>query len=865
MKSHDNLNHLKNTNRAIRLHLIRNRQIKIRQRIKSGTARTSLSGFFLGLISLAIVISMALVSLWVAAILKDLPDIGLLEKVAGPDGQLYQPALFYDRTGQILISGNGGGDSVSVYSDPLRAGGDSVPALFLEYMKYLVGRVGVEQTTGSSIYHGRDWTMTIPDRLVSDFLIPNEPLSNIRTFRLRLLAAQAKARYGEDQLINWYLNSLKYRGNVRGVGAASVYYFNKMLEQINPGEMLILSVVSLTPAVNPIDTPDAFDVSLQKTISHLTNLGVIDETIVKQAGIARESIKAQSDDPDNRVPAFLASAKEQLIKNAGNNYPDPGSLRVITSLDATLQSRLECAIYEIFNDPLQQENCAGVLSGLTTIPLPEITSSDNLVINFVVLDPANGQVLAMFGDYTTAGGEQSSLNPHSAASLVTPFIYLTGLLQGMTPATMVWDTPTGLEKSVLENYPDDYIFPGPMSLRTALSGDHLAPATKLLAGNGMDNVIDLMSSFGLQLYASEGIPYTSGIADSLSIAQAYGIFANMGIRAGSSSQSQEGGPTPSLILRALDDNDSIVLDNLEHQEQTLVSPALAFLENDMLISTGEGIQKLRGSTKTSLNREGTDYWRVAYTPDYVIVVYLGYSEPAGKTDLSGLGIDTALVRVVEKTLLSDSSIDNRVIPEGITRQEFCVPSGMLPGEACPQTNMEYFLAGTEPTEIDSLYREYLIDTETGRLATVFTNPAKTTRKIFFNPPPEEFAWAQAAGYSLPPEDYEVFQSNDASNSTKIIEPINFASVKGLVTVNGHIEPSGFSLYRLDLGTGLAPTQWLQVGTSMTDLPQGNRLATLDTTKYANGLYTIRIQVLRQGNLADNSYVVIRIDNPTDKP
>ncbi len=67
---------------------------------------------------------------------------------------------------------------------------------------------------------------------------------------------------------------------------------------------------------------------------------------------------------------------------------------------------------------------------------------------------------------------------------------------------------------------------------------------------------------------------------------------------------------------------------------------------------------------------------------------------------------------------------------------------------------------------------------------------------------------------------------------------------------------------MDLGTGLAPTQWLQVGAAMTELPQGNKLGTLDTTKYANGLYTIRIQVLRQGNLADNSYVVIRIDNPT---
>jgi len=90
--------------------------------------------------------------------------------------------------------------------------------------------------------------------------------------------------------------------------------------------------------------------------------------------------------------------------------------------------------------------------------------------------------------------------------------------------------------------------------------------------------------------------------------------------------------------------------------------------------------------------------------------------------------------------------------------------------------------------------------------------------------------------------------------------MNFASVKGLITISGQIEPTGFASYRLDFGTGLSPTQWLQIGASMLDLPLGKMLGTLDTTKYADGLYTIRIQVLRQGNLIDNSYVVILIDN-----
>ncbi len=320
----------------------------------------------------------------------------------------------------------------------------------------------------------------------------------------------------------------------------------------------------------------------------------------------------------------------------------------------------------------------------------------------------------------------------------------------MSPATLVWDTPTDLDESTLEYYPDERVFKGPMSVRTALSGDHLAPAAKLLADFGKENVLDLLSSFGLHLYESEGIPYTSGIADSLSIAQAYGIFANRGVRAGSASQSLSGELTPSLILRALDDNGTVILERDEYLEQTLVSPELAWLVNDMLASTGVGDQMLQGSTKTSFSMDGMDYWRVAYTPEYVFVVYMGYSDPAGKPDLDELGIDSALVNIVEESFTPGSPWDGWVIPEGITRQEVCVPSGLLPGDACPQTVMEYFLTGTEPSETDNLYQAYPIDMETGRRATVFTDPTKITKQIFFNPPIEEMTWAREAGYPLAP-------------------------------------------------------------------------------------------------------------------
>jgi membrane peptidoglycan carboxypeptidase len=851
----------KKPDRVIRFQLIQNRLKKDRRRLKVAALGTGLAGFILGLTSLLMISALVIGSFQLSAVLKKLPDISILEKLVGPHGQMYQPILLYDRSGQVLIPGNDIGDPVVGYIEFSSNSGNKGPSLLSKYVEYLVAMKASDDPTALLIHKEEGQTLTIPERLVSDLLISDEPVTYARNIRLRLLTAQANARYGEDQLLSWYLNSVDYERNIRGAAAAARFYFNKSLDQMNPGELLVLAVISLAPEVNPASASDAFDNSLQQAVSHLGKLGIIDETIMSQASNARASINMGPADLDEQTTAFIATAREQLSEGANNSFRDQGGLKVITSMDAGLQTRLVCALYEMLDDPVNQITCTGVLSGLT-IPLPDNNAPGDLVINFVLLDPTEGRVLAMLGDYSAAGGEQSFLNPHAASSLVTPFIYLSGLLQGMSPATLVWDSPNNLDETTLGYYPDERVFRGPMSVRTALSGDHLAPAAKLLADYGKENVLDLLSGFGLHLYESEGIPYTSGIADSLSIAQAYGVFANMGIRTGRASLSQSGELMPSLILRALDDSGTVILEKGELQEQTLVSPELAWLVNDMLAYPGAGNQRLRGSTKTSFSMDGMDYWRVAYTPEYVFVVYMGYSDPVGKPGLNELGIDSALVKIVEESFNPGSPWYGWVIPSGITRQEVCVPSGLLPDEACPQTVTEYFLTGTEPSETDSLYQAYPIDMETGRRATVFTDPTNITKQVFFNPPIEELTWARAVGYPLAPADYSVFQSGNTTSSVIIVEPMNFAGVDGLITVNGQIEPKGFISYRMDLGTGLAPTQWLQVGASMKDLPQGKKLGILDTQKYANGLYTIRIQVLRQGNLADNGYVVILIDNPT---
>ncbi len=85
--------------------------------------------------------------------------------------------------------------------------------------------------------------------------------------------------------------------------------------------------------------------------------------------------------------------------------------------------------------------------------------------------------------------------------------------------------------------------------------------------------------------------------------------------------------------------------------------------------------------------------------------------------------------------------------------DVCDPSGLLPTKDCPTTVGEVFLSGNEPAQTDTLFRTYIVNRETGFLATVFTPPELVEDKVFMIVPPEAQAWAKAANIPVAPASY----------------------------------------------------------------------------------------------------------------
>jgi hypothetical protein len=198
-------------------------------------------------------------------------------------------------------------------------------------------------------------------------------------------------------------------------------------------------------------------------------------------------------------------------------------------------------------------------------------------------------------------------------------------------------------------------------------------------------------------------------------------------------------------------------------------------------------------------------------------------------------------------------------PSGITHVEVCDPSGQLPTQACPETASEVFLTGSEPNAPDTLYRVFQINRETGRLATVFTPANLVEDKTFLVVPAQARTWAESANLPVPPNDYDAIQPPEPSPDARISAPALFDFVHGEVIIHGTAAGEGLRFFQVQVGQGVNPQTWLQVGQDSTSPVTEAELARWDT-QGLEGLYSIRLLVVRSNQSAETAAIQVTVDN-----
>ena len=840
----------------------RDRRESAHRSVEARTRRIALGfGFALSTLLALLILGAAL---FYANLTRDLPSVKSLPGLLNPpDGLLLQPTRIYDRSGQHILKTFAPSESPRRYI-PLDPGNpqhlpDSLvqatiamaDPTFWEHSGYVL--------TGLS---NPDLHPTIAQQLVSDLLLWNEPLSFQRAIRERLLAAQITYEYGRSQVIEWYLNSANYGNYAYGADAAAQLYFGKSADALTPAESAILAAVSQAPSLNPLDAPQAALQRGRETIHIMQALGFLSEEEANSALAESPSPLPplpQGEGNKEIAPAFLNLVLQQLDSQFDRARIERGGLTITTSLDYDLQNQASCAMQvymaRLQGSPAMPVDCeaARLLPSLPSdLLVPEPAASA------VVTDPRNGQVLAAIGE-SFRGQETALLSEHNSGSLLTPFVYLTGFTRGLSPASLVWDVP-GLAS--IRNPEDEYH--GPVRLRLALANDYLAPAAQVLEQMGLENVTRTMNSFGLSL-GPASVPLHDSIPLGLiDISRAYGILAAGGVNYG---RATDEGFAPVTVLRVETADHAVWLNATSPDAQSVVTPQLAYLLNNILSDESARWASLGHpnsfeigrpvGAKTGITLDGLDAWAVGYTPYRVVTVWTG-TRATDELRISPrlpAGLWYALMQTASRNLPPDGW----AAPAGITQIDVCDPSGMLPTEDCPTIVREVFANGSEPTQPDNLYRTYEINRETGFLATVFTPPQLVEKRVYMNFPPEARAWAEANGFSTPPDSYDAIQPVTSNPDVNITSPSMFADVRGELKITGTAAGEDLDYYRVLVGQGLNPGSWVQVGEDSKSLVLDSTLATWDTSDL-NGLYAVQLQVVRTDQRVDTAVTQVTVDN-----
>jgi len=743
---------------------------------------------------------------------QDLPSADSLANLLNPDtGSLLRATVVLDRNGELISSLAPAGFERRSYIQL-----EENPLLVTAFSQYL-DRENMEPFNNSEI---------LAQQLVEELLIHLEAEGLLKTLRGSLLRAQSVQRFSSEQLIEWVLNSIDFGDGIFGVGDAASYYLNKSLEQANLSELALLAVIADKRMGESAWEAEELRREKQVLLLDLLDRGLISEAQAQEAVSTEIELTAGAGSRIDAAPYFTKMILEEVYRQFDKENLWRGGFELVTTLDLSLQQ-------SAFS--LLEEGEAEI----------------------VVLDPNNGEILAMLGFARDAN--------HQAASVLSPFVYLNAFANGFAPASLIWDIPASILPGFADYENEDGTFHGASNLREALAQNYLVASMNLLSRIGAQRSWEIAKEAGLDsLNAANSEDSYELLLGSvelklLEIARAYGTVANQGHIAG---QDRNGDIEAGTLLIVRDPLGNILLDQNQSQSRSIVSAELAFLVTDVLSDGSVVLENAKAPILANLDRpaaihmapspNGEGIWVVGYSAQQVVAMWTS-TKDFSTTQAGRLWKD------VFEVSHKDLPIQSWTVPANLSTVVVCVPSGMLPSAECPLTRREFFLPGQEPSQIDTLYLRMSINRFSGKLATVFTQVDFIDEKVFINLPAGSAEWAVRAGIDIAPSDYDVIpQRKQSSESVSVLTPERFSSLGGQIRIVGSADVDDAESYRILAGEGLFPAQWFEIAQG--ELGEGGSIRALWNSGPLDGLYAIQLQVISSDDIVQSDFTVVTIDN-----
>ncbi|SFO58992.1 penicillin-binding protein 1C [Variovorax sp. PDC80] len=496
-----------------------------------------------------------------------------------------------------------------------------------------------------------------------------------------------EARHGKREILEAYLNTAPYGGNIEGVQAASLIYFRKDAARLSLPEALTLAVIPQNPVKRIAER--GRNTELQAARERLWALWAERDPAARQhAPEAQLVLSAQS---RGSLPFLAPHLTDMLLAQPRSDAGVAAPVEIRATLDLRMQSTLErvMAQYLRTHADVGMNNASALL-----------------------LDASTMQVRALIGsadwhDDAIAGQVNGTQAKRSPGSTLKPFIYALALDQGLLhPKTMLKDAPTAFGPYTPENF--DHRFAGPLSAQEALIRSRNVPAVAVAAKLSKPGLYDFMRLAGVQKLQSEShyglaLVLGGGEVTPEELAGLYGTLANGGI----AQPLRYTEPAP---------------DERPAQPLRLLSEEASFITLDMLRQTPRPDTTLPArpaiAWKTGTSWGFRDAWTAGVFGRHVLVVWVGNFD--GSSNPALVGVDAAaplFLRMVDA--LRAERLDPGEVavtqPANLRQVEVCAATGGLPDALCPVRTRTWFIAGKSPIQVSNLHRAVWVDETTGKV------------------------------------------------------------------------------------------------------------------------------------------------------
>jgi penicillin-binding protein 1A len=314
----------------------------------------------------------------------------------------------------------------------------------------------------------------------------------------------------------------------------------------------------------------------------------------------------------------------------------------------------------------------------------------------MAIDPKTGAIRAMVGgyDFTRSEYNRATSANRQPGSAFKPIIYTAALQAGMTPATVLIDSPVVYQDWRPENY--EKKFYGAVTLRDALIHSRNVATVKLLGKIGIRRVHALAQSLGittmLDVYLSLALGSTSMTLQELT--SAYGVFANQGIYLSPYS------------IESVRDSQGRLLEQHEPNPRPALSAETAYLITNILedvIQHGTGrrarVISYPVAGKTGTTNDFTDGWFIGYSPRLVTGVWAGFDQIRSLGEkISGARSALPIWTSFMKNIVPPSEEERFIPPYDIVFADIDPTTGFLAERGATDIRREIFVRGSEPVE-----------------------------------------------------------------------------------------------------------------------------------------------------------------------